>query len=195
MGTGGPLTDRPRFHAESVPEWRAWLAAHHATSTGIWLVRWKPGSGRPTFGYEEMMLEALAVGWIDGQAWAPDPGTTMQWFTPRRPRSGWSGPNKERVARLEAAGLMQPAGAAAVAAARADGSWTLLDDVEALVVPEDLAAALDALPGARAHWDSSSRSARTAVLRRLVDARRDATRAARVAEAARQAAEGARDPR
>jgi uncharacterized protein YdeI (YjbR/CyaY-like superfamily) len=187
---GGPLADRPRFHADDVGRWRAWLAEHHATSDGVWCVRWKPATGRPTFTYEEMVLEALAVGWIDGQAWAPDPDTTMQWFTPRRPGSGWSGPNKERVARLEAAGLMQPAGAAVVAAAHTDGSWTLLDDVEALVVPDDLTAALDALPGARAHWDGFSRSARMAVLRWLVDARRDATRAARVAEAARRAAEG-----
>jgi uncharacterized protein YdeI (YjbR/CyaY-like superfamily) len=187
---GGPLADRPRFHAETLGEWRAWLAEHHTTSPGVWLVRWKPATGRPRFEYEEMVLEALVVGWIDGQAWAPDPDTTMQWFTPRRPGSGWSGLNKERVARLEAAGLMQPAGAAAVAAARADGSWTLLDDIEALVVPDDLAAALAALPGARAHWDGFSRSARMMVLRWVADARRDATRAARVAETARKAAEG-----
>lgn len=188
--TTGRLADAPRFHAETVAEWRDWLAGHHATSDGVWLVRWKPATGRPTFGYEEMVAEALAVGWIDGQAWAPDEATTMQWFTRRRPGSVWSRLSKERVARLEAAGLMQPPGAAAVAAARADGSWTVLDEVEALVVPADLAAALDATPGARAHWDSFSAGARKAVLRRLVDAKRPATRAARVAEAARLAGEG-----
>lgn len=184
------LADAPRFHAETPEQWAAWLAEHHATSDGVWLVRWKPATGRPTFGYEEMVAEALAVGWIDGQAWAPDEDRTMLWFTQRRPRSVWSGLSKQRVARLEAAGRMQPAGAAAVAAAQADGSWTILDEVEAMVVPDDLTAALAARPGARAHWDGFRPGARKAVLRWLVDARRPQTRAARVEEAARLAAEG-----
>lgn len=184
------LADAPRFHAETPEQWAAWLAEHHATSDGVWLVRWKPATGRPTFGYEEMVAEALAVGWIDGQAWAPDEDRTMLWFTQRRPRSVWSGLSKQRVARLEAAGRMQPAGAAAVAAAQADGSWTILDEVEAMVVPDDLTAALAARPGARAHWDAFRPGARKAVLRWLVDARRPQTRAARVEEAARLAAEG-----
>lgn len=188
--TSGRLADAPRFHAETVAEWHAWLAEHHATSDGVWLSRWKPATGRPTFGYEEMVEEALAVGWIDGQAWAPDPNTTLLWFTRRRPRSVWSRLSKERVARVEASGRMQPAGAAAIAAARADGSWTVLDEVEDLVVPADLAAALDARPPAREHWESFPPGARKAVLRWLVDARRPETRAARVAEAARAAAEG-----
>ncbi len=91
------LADRPRFHAETVEDWRAWLAEHHATSDGVWLVRWKPASGRPTFGYEEMVAEALAVGWIDGQAWAPDPDSTRQWFAPSASRTiagqFWSPPS------------------------------------------------------------------------------------------------------
>jgi uncharacterized protein YdeI (YjbR/CyaY-like superfamily) len=186
----GRLADAPRFHAETPEQWRAWLAEHHATSDGVWLARWKPATGRPTFGYEDLVAEALAVGWIDGQAWSPDDEVTMLWFTPRRPGSVWSRLSKERVARLEAAGRMQPAGAAVVAAAQADGSWTLLDDVEALVEPDDLTAALDATPGARAHWDAFRPGARKAVLRWLVEARRPETRAARVAEAARLAAQG-----
>lgn len=186
----GRLADAPRFHADTVEDWRAWLAEHHATSDGVWLSRWKPSTGRPTFGYEEMVAEALAVGWIDGQAWAPDPETTLLWFTRRRPRSVWSRLSKERVARLAAAGRMQPAGTAAVAAAQADGSWTVLDEVEDLVLPADLAAALDARPGARGHWDAASPGARKAVLRRLVDAKRPETRAARVEEAADLAARG-----
>lgn len=184
------LANAPRFHAQTPEQWAAWLAEHHATCDGIWLVRWKPATGRPTFGYEEMVAEALAVGWIDGQAWAPDEDRTMLWFTPRRPRSVWSALSKQRVARLEAAGRMQPAGTAVVAAAKADGSWTILDQVEAMAVPDDLAAALDARPGAREHWDGFRPGARKAVLRWLVDARRPQTRAARVEEAARLAAEG-----
>jgi uncharacterized protein YdeI (YjbR/CyaY-like superfamily) len=116
----------------------------------------------------------------------------MLYFSPRKPRSGWSRPNKERVARLEAAGAMQPAGAAVVAQARADGSWTLLDEVEDLVVPDDLAAAFDAHLGSREQWDAFPPSARRGILEWIVQARKPETRAARVGETARLAAVGER---
>ncbi len=78
------------------------------------------------------MEEALCFGWIDSTAGTLDDEHTMQWFAPRKPRSGWSKPNKERVERLLAAGLMAPAGLAKIEAAQADGSWSALDAIEAL---------------------------------------------------------------
>ena len=87
-------------------------------------------------------------GWIDSIARKLDDDRTMLWFSPRKPGSGWARPNKERVERLTAAGLMTPAGQRVIDAARADGSWSRLDDVENLVVPDDLAAALDSRPPA-----------------------------------------------
>ena len=113
-------------------------------------------------------------------------------MTPRKPRSGWSRPNKERIARLEAAGLMSAAGHAAVEAARANGSWTALDAVEALEEPGDLAAALDADPDARRHWDAFPRSAKRGILEWIANAKRPATRAKRVSETARLAGRGER---
>ena len=121
-----------------------------------------------------------------------DDERTRLLFTPRRRGSGWSRPNKQRVERLEADGLMAPAGAAVIAAAKADGSWTRLDDVEDLVVPVDLDAAFRRHDGSRAQWDGFPRSARRSILERIVTAKRDETRATRIEETASLAARGER---
>jgi uncharacterized protein YdeI (YjbR/CyaY-like superfamily) len=113
-----------------------------------------------------------------------DDERSIQWFAPRRPRSAWARSNKERVERLTAAGLMLPAGLAAIEEAKRNGMWTLLDEVENLIVPDDLVTALDAAPPARTHWDAFSRSARRAMLEWIAQARRPETRADRIARIA-----------
>ncbi|SDS46238.1 Uncharacterized conserved protein YdeI, YjbR/CyaY-like superfamily, DUF1801 family [Nocardioides scoriae] len=183
--------DAERLHVEDVAAWGAWLAEHHADPGGVWVVWWKRATGRPAPSYEELVREALCWGWIDSTSKGLDAERTMMWFTRRAPGSGWSRPNKLRLEELYAADRMRPPGEAVVDAARADGSWTLLDDVEALVVPEDLAAAL-ADRGARERWDALGRSARRAALVWLVEARRPATRERRVAEVAERTAAGLR---
>jgi uncharacterized protein YdeI (YjbR/CyaY-like superfamily) len=184
--------DRPRVHVETRAEWRAWLAEHHASSDGVWLVSWKRATGRPAVGYDDSVEEALCFGWIDSLARTLDDVRGMQLFTPRRRGSRWSRPNKERVARLEAAGLIEPAGAAVIEAARADGSWTALDDVENLVVPGDLAAALAARPGAAEQWEAFPPSAKRLILTWILDAKRPETRARRIDKTAGDAAAGRR---
>ena len=168
--------------------WRAWLIANHETSTGVHLVSWRRGSGRTSVRYEEAVEEALCVGWIDSVAGRLDEQRGLQWFSPRRSTSGWARTNKARVDRLIADGLMLPAGLAAIEEAKRNGSWTRLDDVENLVVPDDLAAALDADPPARERWDAFSRSRRRALLDWISGAKRPETRARRIAEAAENAA-------
>ncbi len=111
---------------------------------------------------------------------------------PRTPRSGWSRLTEQRVERLTAEGLMLPAGLAVVEAAMASGTWTALDDVEDLLEPPDLRAALDAEPRAREHWDAFPRSAERGILERLLGARTEATRTQRVTETATLAARGER---
>lgn len=184
--------DAPRVHVETVDEWRDWLAAHHRTGTGVWLVTWRASTGRPAPPYERQIEEALRVGWIDSTARTLDDERRMLYFARRRPGSTWARTNKERVARLESEGRMLPAGQEVVDRARADGSWTSLDAVEDLIVPDDLAAALDRHDGARAHWDGFPPSARKQILWWIVQAKRPATRASRVDEAARGAAAGRR---
>jgi len=176
-----------RVQPDSVQEWREWLAEHHARPTGVWLVTWRAGSGGPRISYEESVEQALCFGWVDSKGRSLDAERTMLWFAPRKRGSGWARTNKERIERLSAAGLMAPAGQAVIDAAKADGSWTLLDDVENLVVPDDLAAAFAAHPPARDHWDAFPRSARRATLEWIVQAKRAETRAKRVAEAAEKA--------
>lgn len=168
--------------------WRSWLIANHATSSGVHLVSWRRGSGRTSVGYEEAVEEALCVGWIDSVAGRLDEQRGLQWFSPRRSTSGWARTNKARVERLIAHGLMLPAGLAAIEEAKRNGSWTRLDDVENLVVPDDLAAALDANPPARDHWDAFSRSPRRAVLEWITQAKRPETRERRIVETAESAA-------
>jgi uncharacterized protein YdeI (YjbR/CyaY-like superfamily) len=184
--------DDDRVQPDSVEAWRAWLAEHHGRRTGVWLVTWRAGSTGPKISYEESVEQALCFGWVDSKGRALDAARTMLWFAPRKPRSGWSRPNKQRVAKLLAAGLMAPAGLAVVEAARADGSWTLLDAVEDLVVPDDLAAAFDAHPPAREHWEAFPRSVKRGVLEWIVQARRPETRARRVAETAEKASRNER---
>ena len=153
---------------------------------------WRPRSGRAGLSYEEAVQEALCFGWIDGKAAGLDDQRTMLRFSPRKRGSGWARTNKVRIERLLAEGLMAPAGLALIEEAKRDGSWTLLDDVENLVVPDDLAAALDAHPGARERWDALPRSVRRGALEQIVQAKRPETRAKRVAEFALVTAQGER---
>ena len=184
--------DAPWVHAETVEEWRDWLLAHHATETGAWLVSWKSPTGRPSVKYELAVEEALCVGWIDSSGRTIDDERHALWFTRRKAGSGWARTNKERIVRLEAEGRMTDAGRALIDAAKADGSWTLLDDVENLIVPDDLAAAFARYPGSRAYFDAFPPSARRALLEWIVQAKRETTRAARLDETARLASQNIR---
>lgn len=182
----------PQVEVVTAAELRAWLVEHGGTTPGIWLVTYKKAAGERYLPYEEIVCEALCFGWIDGQARPLDELRSQLLLTPRRPRSGWSRPNKLRVAALEASGRMTPAGRAVIDAARASGTWTALDLVEDLVEPPDLVSALDAVPEARRHWDAFPRSARRAALEWVYSARRPVTRAARVAQTVEHAARGQR---
>lgn len=187
----GAMDDAERVEPATVEEWSAWLRDHHTQPQGVWMVSPRKASERP-FSYEESVLEALRYGWVDSTVRPVDEHRSMMWFAPRRKGSIWTRINKGRVARLEEAGLMEPAGAAAVAAAVETGMWTLMDPVEDLVVPGDLAEAFDRHPGAREHWESWSPSARKMILAWIVMARRPGTRAVRVETTAEKAARGER---
>lgn len=188
---------RPMIHPADRAAWRAWLAENHTRPTGVWVVMDRRGTNPTQVDYEASVEEALCFGWIDSKVVKLDAERTLQWFSPRRPRGTWARTNKIRVDRLAAAGLMMPAGLAVIEQAKRDRTWTLLDDVEDLVVPEDLGAAFEAVPPARANWDGFSRSSRRAILVWIVQAQRAETRAARVTETARRAAlnEKANEPR
>ncbi|MBX3030531.1 MAG: YdeI/OmpD-associated family protein [Chloroflexi bacterium] len=177
--------------AGSAVEWAAWLTANHTRTTGVWLVTWRPGHG-PVLSYEEAVVEALRFGWIDARTRPGDGTRASQWFSPRRPGGTWAATNKARIARLEAEGRLEAAGRRMVERAKADGSWTILDGPEAGIVPDDLAAAFEAHPGARTTWDAFPASVRKAHLTWIALAKRPETRAQRVTTVAVEAAAGRR---
>jgi uncharacterized protein YdeI (YjbR/CyaY-like superfamily) len=179
-------------HPLSRAAWRAWLEANHTRTEGVWLVTYKKATGQPRVEYDEAVEEALCFGWVDSKPNKLDDERSLLWFAPRQGGTGWSKPNKERVARMLAAGKMAPAGLAKVEAAQADGTWTLLDDVETLTVPPDLAAALAAQPPAAENFEAFPRSVKRGILEWILQAKRPATRAARITETAALAAENKR---
>lgn len=184
--------DYPIFHAETRNQWRAWLMHHHTSARGVWLCSWRSTTSRPRCPYPEAVEEALCFGWIDSTNSLLDEERSLQLFTPRRPKSSWSRLNRERAAEMETRGLMTHAGRHAIAAAKANGWWTILDQVEDLEELADLKAALDRDPRARSTWDAFPPRARRLMLWWIVSAARDATRAARIAQVVAEAAAGRR---
>ena len=190
MGT--VMDDAEELHFTKASEWRAWLEANHTRAKGVWLVSYKQRTCKPAIDYEDAICEALCFGWIDASYRRIDDERGALWWSPRRKGSVWARTNKARVERLEAEGRMTDAGRAVIERAKADGSWEMLEPVEALIVPDDLAVAFDEHPGARENWDAFAPTAKRAYLLWIVTAKRAPTRAKRVAETAAAVAAGRR---
>jgi uncharacterized protein YdeI (YjbR/CyaY-like superfamily) len=171
----------PILSFASLAEWEAWLDAHHASSTGVWLRLARKGSGLASVSKPEALDAALCFGWIDGQGRSADAGTWLQRFTPRGPRSKWSQINVRRVGELAAAGRMRPSGLAAFEAARADGRVERAYAGQRTIgVPDDLQERLDASPAARDFFAALDSKNRYAILYRIQDAKKPETRARRI---------------
>ena len=183
--------ERPVVDIRSREDWRDWLAAHHADTGSVWLVRWKKHTPHYT-DHMDLVEEALCWGWVDSAVRKRDADSSLLLFSPRNPRSAWSAVNRRLVARAEASGAMTDAGRALIAAARANGMWDFLDDVERLEVPPDLADAFAALPPAAREWDGFPPSTRRGILEWIKTAKRAETRAARIATTAAMAQRGER---
>lgn len=186
------LDDAPLVHIDDAATWRAWLEANHATARGVWLVTWRRRSGRQGLDYEDAIQEALCFGWVDSTAGRVDDERGKLYFAPRKRRSGWSASNKARIERLIADGRMRPAGMAAIERAKANGSWAILDSVERLEIPDDLARALEARPPAATTFAAFPPGARKQMLGWVAMAVRAETRVARIAAIADAAARGER---
>jgi uncharacterized protein YdeI (YjbR/CyaY-like superfamily) len=161
--------------------WESWLAKHGASSRGIWIKFAKKAAGVACVGKAGAIETALAFGWIDGQLDAFDDRFWLVRFTPRGPRSKWSQNNVETAKHLLTAGRMTAAGLAEVEKARADGRWDAAYSPQSKAeVPDDLQAALDAKPAAKAFFATLKGANRYAVLYRIHDAKTEKTRAARI---------------
>ncbi len=172
-----------RVEVASAAELRAWLEVHHAQDESVWLVTYKAHVVEKYVDRDTVLDELIAFGWIDGVRRKRDNDRTMQLIGPRR-QQAWAASYKARAAQLEAEGRMHDAGRAAIAASKAQGLWDFFDDVDALIVPDDLRAALDATPGAGAFFDAAAPSYRRNVLRWIKIAKTAPTRAKRIAQTA-----------
>lgn len=180
------------IQVKSRAEWRAWLEANHSRTEGLWLITYKKRSGKPHVSYDEVVEEALCFGWIDSKGNKLDDERTMLWMAPRQSGTGWSALNKKRIAALSEAGLMMPPGLAKIEAAKQDGSWELLDAIERLEIPADLATALAENGLASANFEAFPRSAKRGILEWIASAKRAETRDRRIAETVELAAQNLR---
>jgi uncharacterized protein YdeI (YjbR/CyaY-like superfamily) len=171
-------------------ELRAWLTANHAASKAVWLATYK--RHHPDYlAYEPQVEELLCWGWIDSVTRALDADRSMILIAPRNPKSAWSAINKAHVERARASGAMMPEGEAKIAIAQASGQWDFLNDVDALIAPDDLLAALDAA-SLRAFWDAIPRSVKRGTLEWIKTARTPETRGKRIADVVQSASQGLR---
>ncbi|MBL0740951.1 YdeI/OmpD-associated family protein [Chryseolinea lacunae] len=180
------------FYAKDQEAWRRWLHKNHAKKKSVWLVNYKPSSGKPRISHSHAVDEALCYGWIDSKKVILDELRTVQFFSQRKPKGNWSAVNKKKVAVLVKENRMQPAGLAVINVAKKNGAWTAMDDVEKLIVPKDLAAALTANPEARAHFSKFPPSSKKIILYWVHSAKQAATREKRIAETVALAAKNIR---
>ncbi len=170
------------FYPKNRQEWRAWLEENHDKKQNIWLIYYKQKSKIPTVSYSDAVDEALCFGWIDSKAKSIDEVKFMQFFSKRKEKSVWSKINKEKIESLINSGLMAPAGFAIIEKAKANGSWTILDEVEALIIPPDLEEAFSQKLNAKTYFQSLSRTDQRNILQWLVLAKRPETRQKRIDE-------------
>ncbi|SFT35106.1 Uncharacterized conserved protein YdeI, YjbR/CyaY-like superfamily, DUF1801 family [Lishizhenia tianjinensis] len=177
------------FHPNSPKAWREWLVKNHENTEAVWLVFHTVKSGKPSLTWSEAVDEALCFGWIDSKKVKIDTDTYHQYFSKRKANSTWSKVNKDKILQLEAENRMEKAGWQVIERAKENGSWTLLDSVEALLVPDKLVVEFNKYEGASDYFESLSKSSKKILLSWIVLAKREETKMKRIqviAEAAGQ---------
>jgi len=173
----------PVMEFADVAAWEAWLAAQPRDSKGLWLKLAKAGNTESALTKAQAIDGALCHGWIDGQIEKYDDAWFLTRFTPRKSQSKWSERNRKRAEELAADGRVAESGHAEIARAKADGRWdAAYAPASTAVEPDDLKAALDAEPAARAFFDTLTGANRYAILYRIHTAKKPETRAARIAK-------------
>lgn len=182
----------PDFYLPSRQKWREWLVENYDKSNGIWLIYFKKHTKKPTVTYEEAVEEALCFGWIDSIPRRLDDERSKLLYTPRKPKSVWSKPNKERVERLIANGLMTEIGLQKIEKAKLDGSWNALNASDNLEIQEDLLQAFETNNLAFEHFDKFTNGVKKSILSWIYSAKTNETRAKRIAETISMAEENLR---
>lgn len=170
------------FYPKSREEWRNWLSENHINKDSIWVIYYKKNSDKPSISYSDAVDEALCFGWIDSKSKPIDSEKYMQFFCKRKESSVWSKINKEKIKKLDAAGLMAAAGYAIIEKAKKNGNWNILDEAEELIRPKDLEIEFQKYPEALEYFTNLSRSDQRNILQWLVLAKRTETRQNRIIE-------------
>lgn len=176
------------FTPKSRKAWRNWLAKNHQSKQAVWLVYYKSSTKVPSISWSEAVDEALCFGWIDSTKKTIDEQRYRQYFSKRKPKSNWSKINKEKVKTLIDQGLMEAEGYKSIEVAKENGSWTLLDEVEAVVVPSDLESELAQDKVAVEFFERLSKSVKKGLLYWVISAKREETRQKRILEIVESAA-------
>ena len=172
------------FYPETPEQWRNWLIKNHARDNGIWLIQYNKKSGKPSVSWSDAVDEALCFGWIDSIKKKRDAESSIQYFGKRKPKSTWSKINKQKIEKLIAEHRMSQAGYDAIAIAKENGSWEILDSVEELIIPEDLMFELSSRTNALEFFQSLSKSIKKMMLYWIISAKRPETRQKRILEIA-----------
>ncbi|WP_420386774.1 YdeI/OmpD-associated family protein [Roseivirga sp.] len=185
-----PKSEVGTFSPTNRTDWRNWLKKNHRSKQSVWLVYFKSSTKIPSITWSEAVDEALCFGWIDSTKKAVDEERYMQYFTQRKPNSIWSQINKEKVAKLIQKKLMTKAGLETIEIAKRNGSWTKLDEVEALVIPDDLKEQLRQYEHATQYFEKLSKSNKKRLLYWVFSAKRSETRHKRIDEIVQSASQG-----
>lgn len=170
------------FYAKDSSLWREWLEKKHDSEKSVWLVIFKKESDVPSVYYPEAVDEALCFGWIDSKPNKRDAESYYQFFSKRNPKSNWSGVNKRKIERLQQSGKLAPAGIEMVKLAKETGTWTALDEVEQLIIPQDMKVLFKGKPVALKNWKNFPPSTQRGILEWIFNAQRPETRAKRINE-------------
>jgi uncharacterized protein YdeI (YjbR/CyaY-like superfamily) len=160
-----------------------WLGKHHDVEDEVWIKIHKVASGLKSITPVEAIDAALCWGWIDAIRKSFDEKSYLQRYTPRRPQSVWSRINVENVERLIREGRMTEHGLKQVEAAKADGRWDrAYGSGKELAIPDDLQAAIDAEPKAKAMLAKLSAQNRFALAFRVHNLKTEAARKRKIEE-------------
>lgn len=175
------------FHPSNQKEWREWLEENHQKKDAVWIIFYRKKSPKYNMSWSDSVDEALCFGWIDSVKKTIDHERFKQYFSKRKANSIWSKINKDKVAHLHSENLMREAGYKTIDVAKKNGSWIILDDAEALILPADLKKEFDKRPGAFDFYESLSNSSKKMLLVWIAMAKRPETKQKRILEIAENA--------
>lgn len=172
------------YYPKSQTDWRNWLEKNHQLKQSVWVVFYKKSTKIASISWSEAVDESLCFGWIDSTKKTIDSESYTQYFSKRKPNSIWSKVNKDKVEYLTSKKLIREAGYKSIETAKKNGSWFIMDEVEALILPKALKEEFDKRKGALEYYESLSKSAKKILLSWIVLAKRPETKQKRIIEIA-----------